>query len=117
MKKFILNLLTVFAWIYQILCVVDTVMVTILTVAMLVLRSNPDFREGVTSVVNIKDVSVDRYMWVMIIMLILSIITFVAEFLICRYARLIVKNIKQEVYFANTNLNLYCAWLIDRFSR
>lgn len=37
----------------------------------------------------------------------------VAAFLICRYARLIVKNIKQEVYFADSNLNLLKKLLIS----
>lgn len=32
--------------------------------------------------------------------------------MICRYARLIVKNIKQEIYFANINLNLIKKMLI-----
>lgn len=80
MKKFILNLLTVLAWIYQILCVVDIVLVTIMAVAMAVLRLNPDFREGFKSVIDIKGVSVDRYMWVLIIMLALSIVMFVENF-------------------------------------
>jgi len=54
----------------------------------------------------VKGVSVDSYVGVLIVMLLLMILMSIAAFLICRYARLIVKNIKQEVYFADSNLNL-----------
>ena len=74
MKKFILNLLTVFAWIYQIFCVIGIIMGIVMIGVMPFGLKNPDFR---------------------------------------RYARLIVKNIKQEVYFADSNLNLLKKLLIS----
>ena len=46
-------------------------------------------------------------------MLLLMIMMSITAFLICRYARLIVKNIKQEVYFAISNSNLLKKLLIS----
>ena len=46
-------------------------------------------------------------------MLLLMIMMSITSFLICRYARLIVKNIKQEVYFAISNSNLLKKLLIS----
>ena len=74
---------------------------------------NPDFRAGFESSMYVKGVSVDSYVGVLIVMLLLMILMSIAAFLICRYARLIVKNIKQEVYFADSNLNLLKKLLIS----
>lgn len=46
-------------------------------------------------------------------MLLLMIMMSITAFLICRYARLIIKNIKQEVYFAISNSNLLKKLLIS----
>lgn len=59
------------------------------------------------------DISVDSYVGVLIVMLLLMIMMSITAFLICRYARLIVKNIKQEVYFAISNSNLLKKLLIS----
>lgn len=113
MKKFILNLLTVLAWIYQIICVIGIIMWIVMGGAILFGIRNPDFRAGFESSMYVKGVSVDSYVGVLIVMLLLMILMSIAAFLICRYARLIVKNIKQEVYFADSNLNLLKKLLIS----
>ena len=59
------------------------------------------------------DISVDSYVGVLIVMLLLMIMMSITAFLICRYARLIIKNIKQEVYFAISNSNLLKKLLIS----
>ncbi|MBC7031979.1 DUF2975 domain-containing protein, partial [Salmonella enterica subsp. enterica serovar Enteritidis] len=61
----------------------------------------------------IKGGSVDSYIGAIVVVLLSMIMMSVAAFLICRYARLIVKNIKQEVYFADSNLNLLKKLLIS----
>lgn len=103
MKKFILNLLTVFAWIYQIFCVIGIIMWIVMGGVMLFGIRNPDFRAGFEEGMGIKGVSVDSYIGAIVVGLLSLIMMSVAAFLICRYARLIVKNIKQEVYFADSN--------------
>ncbi|WP_035443243.1 DUF2975 domain-containing protein [Lactobacillus crispatus] len=113
MKKFILNLLTVLAWIYQIFCVIGIIMWIAMGGAILFGIHNPDFRAGFESSMHVKGVSVNRYVEVLIVTLLLMILMSIAAFLICRYARLIVKNIKQEVYFADSNLNLLKKLLIS----
>ena len=113
MKKFILNLLTVFAWIYQIICVIGIIMWIVMGGVILFGIKNLDFRAGFESSMYVKGVSVDSYVGVLIVMLLLMIMMSAAAFLICRYARLIVKNIKQEVYFADSNLNLLKKLLIS----
>ena len=57
--------------------------------------------------------SLDSYIGAIVVGLLSLIMMSVAAFLICRYARLIVKNIKQEVYFADSNLNLLKKLLIS----
>ena len=59
------------------------------------------------------DISVDSYVGVLIVMLLLMIMMSITAFLICRYARLIIKNIKQGVYFAISNSNLLKKLLIS----
>ena len=113
MKKFILNLLTVFAWIYQIFCVIGIIMWIVMGGVMLFGIRNPDFRAGFEEGMGIKGVSVDSYIGAIVVGLLSLIMMSVAAFLICRYARLIVKNIKQEVYFADSNLNLLKKLLIS----
>ena len=113
MKKFILNLLTVLAWIYQIICVIGIIMWIVMGGAILFGIRNPDFRAGFEGSMYVKGVSVNSYVEVLIVMLLLMILMSIAAFLICRYARLIVKNIKQEVYFADSNLNLLKKLLIS----
>ena len=113
MKKFILNLLTVFAWIYQIFCVIGTIMWIVMGGVMLSGIRNLDFRAGLEEGMGIKGVSVDSYIGAIVVGLLSLIMMSVAAFLICRYARLIVKNIKQEVYFADSNLNLLKKLLIS----
>lgn len=49
MKKFILNLLTVFAWIYQIICVIGIIMWIVMGGVILFGIKNPDFRAGFES--------------------------------------------------------------------
>ena len=113
MKKFILNLLTVFAWIYQIFCVIGIIMGIVMIGVMPFGLKNPDFRAGFESGRGIKGGSVDSYIGAIVVVLLSMIMMSVAAFLICRYARLIVKNIKQEVYFADSNLNLLKKLLIS----
>lgn len=113
MKKFILNLLTIFAWIYQIFCVIGIIMWIVMGGVVLFGIHNPDFRAGFESGRGIKGVSVDNYIGAIVVVLLSLIMMSVAAFLICRYARLIVKNIKQEVYFADSNLNLLKKLLIS----
>ncbi len=113
MKKFILNLLTVFAWIYQIFCVIGIIMGIVMIGVMPFGLKNPDFRAGFESGRGIKGESVDSYIGAIVVVLLSLIMMSVAAFLICRYARLIVKNIKQEVYFADSNLNLLKKLLIS----
>ena len=105
MKKFILNLLTVFAWIYQIFCVIGIIMWIVMGGVMLFGIRNPDFRAGFEEGMGIKGVSVDSYIGAIVVGWLSLIMMSVAAFLICRYARLIVKNIKQEVYFDQANLH------------
>lgn len=111
MKKFILNLLTVFAWIYQIICVIGIIMWIVMGGVILFGIRNPDFRAGFESSMYVKGVSVDSYIGAIVVGLLSLIMMSVAAF--CRYARLIVKNIKQEVYFADSNLNLLKKLLIS----
>ena len=113
MKKLILNLLTIFAWIYQIFCVIGIIMWIVMGGVVLFGIHNPDFRAGFEEGMGIKGVSVDSYIGTIVVGLLSLIMMSVAAFLICRYARLIVKNIKQEVYFADSNLNLLKKLLIS----
>lgn len=113
MKKLILNLLTIFAWIYQIFCVIGIIMWIVMGGVVLFGIHNPDFRAGFESGRGIKGVSVDNYIGAIVVVLLSLIMMSVAAFLICRYARLIVKNIKQEVYFDDSNLNLLKKLLIS----
>ena len=113
MRKFILNLLTILAWIYQILCVLSVVMFGFLFVGMLIGRTNSDFRKGFLSAFNVHNVSFDQIILFFEIQLILMIIMSIAMFLVCRYGRLIIKNIKHEVYFAINNLKLLRNLLIS----
>ena len=89
MKKFILNLLTVFAWIYQIFCVIGIIMGIVMIGVMPFGLKNPDFRAGFESGRGIKGGSVDSYIGAIVVVLLSMIMMSVAAFLICRYARLI----------------------------
>lgn len=106
-------MLTIFAWIYQIFCVIGIIMWIVMGGVVLFGIHNPDFRAGFEEGMGIKGVSVDSYIGTIVVGLLSLIMMSVAAFLICRYARLIVKNIKQEVYFADSNLNLLKKLLIS----
>lgn len=113
MRKFILNLLTVLAWIYQIVCVLGLIIFVPVFVMMFFIKSNPDFREGFMSTFNTHGASsIDQIILVMEITFFLLIVVTITTFLICCYARLIIKNIKREIYFAADNLQLLRKLLI-----
>jgi len=66
MRKFILNLLTVLAWIYQIVCVLGLIIFVPVFVMMFFIKSNPDFREGFMSTFNTHGASsIDQIILVM----------------------------------------------------
>ena len=67
MKKFILNLLTVFAWIYQIFCVIGIIMGIVMIGVMPFGLKNPDFRAGFESGRGIKGGSVDSYIGAIVV--------------------------------------------------
>ncbi|WP_308557181.1 DUF2975 domain-containing protein [uncultured Lactobacillus sp.] len=113
MRKFILNLLTVLAWIYQAICVLGIIAFVIVIGFIPFGLKNPDFRAGFESGMGVKGLSVNNYVGTFIVMIGLEIIMGIASFLICRYARLIIRNIKREVYFASDNLSLLKKLLIS----
>ncbi|MGN1272544.1 MAG: DUF2975 domain-containing protein [Lactobacillus sp.] len=113
MRKFILNLLTVLTWVYQVICVLAIIsLIAVIGVTAVGLK-NPGFRAGFESGMGIKGVSVNSYIGIFIVMMVLVIMMSIASFLICQYARLIIKNIKREIYFATNNLNLLKKLLIS----
>lgn len=113
MKKFILNLLTILTWIYQVICVLGVIF-GIGTVGVgLFGLSNADFRDGFRVGLGVHNISDIQLIWLIVGLGMLFMVMAIAEFLICRYARLIVKNIKQEIYFAAKNLQLLKKLLIS----
>ena len=115
MKKFVLNLLTVITWIYQVLCVFSIVTFVLAGGFTIFVLSQPgagaEISKGMSDELGVQFSS--TWIWLMLGMFCLFIVAMVAQFLICGYARLIIKNIKQEIYFAVKNLQLLKKLLIS----
>lgn len=101
MKKFILNLLSVVAWIYQAFCVLSIVMSVVITGLMIFVVFQPDIRvevqKGFRHGMSLSD---STMWWIIFGLFAFMFVGFFAQFFICHYARSIIKNIKQEIYFA-----------------
>lgn len=114
MKKFILNLLSVVAWIYQAFCVLSIVMSVVITGLMIFVVFQPDIRvevqKGLRHGMSLSD---STMWWIIFGLFAFMFVGFFAQFFICHYARSIIKNIKQEIYFAVNNLQLLKRLLIS----
>lgn len=111
MKKFILNLITVVAWIYQVVLWFTAVSGVIFTGIFIFGRNNPDLRKGfmiglkATSQNHpINQAQLSSVLNILCWMFAFGIIGCIIQILICRYVKKIIKNIKIEVYFDNENL-------------
>lgn len=113
MKKIILNLLTILTWIYQILCVFSVITGVAMIGIVIFGFSDPDFLAGFRVGFGAHNISNTGLTMLMIEIGIAVVLMSVTQFLICRYARLIVKNIKHEIYFAKKNLQLLKRLLIS----
>lgn len=103
MRKFILNLLSVVAWIYQAVCVLSIVMSVVVTGFMIFVVSQPDIRtevqKGFHQEIGVS-MSNSTMWWITVSLFGFMFVGFFAQFFICHYARAIIKNIKKEIYFA-----------------
>lgn len=115
MRKFVLNLLTALTWIYQVLCVFSVVTFVLAGGFTIFALSQPGAGAEIGKVMNDEfGVQIgSTWIWLILGMLCVFIVGTIAQFLICRYARLIIKNIKQEIYFAVKNLQLLKKLLIS----
>ncbi|AUX16537.1 hypothetical protein AB283_09300 [Lactobacillus amylovorus] len=116
MKKFVLNLISVLTWIYQAFCVLSIVMSVAMTGFMIFIISQPDIRAEVEKELQpARDISLNNntIWWLLFGLFEFMFVGFFAQFFICHYARSIVKNIKQDVYFAIDNLKLLKKLLIS----
>ncbi|MGM9963499.1 MAG: hypothetical protein ACI319_10755 [Holdemanella porci] len=113
MRKFILNLLTILTWIYQVICVLAIISLIVVIGVTAVGLKNPGFRAGFESGMGMKGAAPSSYIGMFVVIMVLDILMCVASFLVCQYARLIIKNINREIYFAVNNLDLLKKLLIS----
>lgn len=115
MKKFVLNLLTAITWICQIFCVLSIVIFVITGGLIIFVLSQPEIHtklgQGFAEEFGMQFSS--TWLWIVLGIWCFFIAGTVAQFFVCRYARLIIRNIKQEIYFAVKNLQLLKKLLIS----
>lgn len=105
MKKFWLNLIEVVAFIYQIFCVLGMVFsVFVLGIVAFSFNNNSDFAQGFRA--GFGSWGKGNTLWLAIAFFVVLFLEALAEFFICRFARGLVRNIKNEIFFANQNLEL-----------
>ena len=116
MKKFVLNLLMVITWIYQVLWVLSIV-TFVLAGGFTIFALSQSGAGAEMSKVMSDEIGVqfgeNTWLWLMLGLFCFLIVGTVAQFFVCGYARLIIKNIKQEIYFAMKNLQLLKKLLIS----
>lgn len=116
MRKFILNALTVITWIYQVLCVLSAVIFVLAGGFTIFALSQPEAVTEASKVMSDEfgvQLGGNTWLGLMLGLFCFFIAGVVAQFFVCRYARLIIKNIKQEIYFAMKNLQLLKKLLIS----
>lgn len=106
MKNFILNLLNILAWLLEILCGLVSVL---LVVSLIVMTFNLDSMAKALGIVE----NVGGNMLVNYIAVFLVIVMFVMLGWTINSIRLVVKNIKAEIYFDQANLKLLHTTLIS----
>lgn len=103
-------MLTIFAWIYQIFCVIGIIMWIVMGGVVLFGIHNPDFRAGFEEGMGIKGVSVDSYIGTIVVGLLSLIMMSVAAFLICRYTIISIIDyiifITHRTWFAKSSNNV-----------
>ena len=105
MKKFWLNLIEVVAFIYEIFCVLGMVFsVFVLGIVAFSFNNNSDFAQGFRA--GFGSWGKGNTLWLAIAFFVVLFLEALAEFFICRFARGLVRNIKNEIFFANQNLEL-----------
>ncbi|RVU70891.1 MULTISPECIES: DUF2975 domain-containing protein [Lactobacillus] len=109
MKKFMLNLITVCAWIYQVLIVVDLVGIVIFGVLGGIAFSQPGIKKEVFSQFKIAN---PNFGLIVLILAIFFVVLAITQFFICGYVKKIIKHIKQDIYFDKQNLALLKKMLI-----
>lgn len=116
MRKFVLNLLMALTWIYQVLCVFSVVTFVLAGGFTIFALSQPgagaEAGKGMSDGLGIQ-LGGNAWLWLMLGLFCFFIAASMAQFFVCRYARLIIKNIKQEIYFAMKNLQLLKKLLIS----
>ena len=107
MRKFILNLITVLAWVCQIISWFTIVFSPFIIGLIIYAKNSPELRQAALEGMGIKAAMQARYAggldW-LIWMFILGTFAMIVMIMICRYVKKLVKNIKAEVYFANENV-------------
>lgn len=116
MKKFVLNALNVLGWIGEILLILTFVIDAIAGIGLTILFQNQNIRKQFIAgakAAAIKQGASPNFVQDLFWIFIWGFIETIILFLIVRYARLLVKNLKNEIYFAEKNLVLLKRLLIS----
>lgn len=116
MKKFVLNALNILGWIGEIFSILMIVLIAIESTIVAFAAHNPEIRREMSAgaMSAVKEMGVDPHIiQIFIAMVVLGFIDFFVIFFLIRYARLLVKNLKNEIYFAKENMALLKKLLIS----
>ncbi|WP_276804217.1 DUF2975 domain-containing protein [Lactobacillus hominis] len=107
MKKFVLGILTVFAWIFEILFGIGAVLSVILAIMSLIPNIQTSILKQISSTNNVSGI-----IFITFCALLLSALMCIAICWSINSIRLVIENINDDVYFDRSNLNLLRSTLV-----